>query len=53
MALYFCGQSLIVSILDTAAVVGLAGDTAVPLAAYAAVTASGVLASLRLRRARR
>ena len=52
VALYFCGQSLIVSILGTAAVVCLDGDTALPLAVYAAATASCVLAALRPRRGR-
>lgn len=48
VAVYFCVQSLIVGLVGTAAVVLLAGDTAWPLAAYAAVTALATLLALRL-----
>lgn len=43
VAIYFCGQSVIVSILGTAAVVGLGGDTAWPLVTFPAVMAVLVL----------
>jgi DHA1 family florfenicol/chloramphenicol resistance protein-like MFS transporter len=51
VALYFCIQSVIVSVFGTMMVVMLKGDTAWPLVAYAASMATLVLlALLRLRR---
>ncbi|MBK1870256.1 CmlA/FloR family chloramphenicol efflux MFS transporter [Taklimakanibacter albus] len=49
VALYFCIQSLIVGLVGTAAVVLLKGDTAWPLAVYAAGMALATLAALRRR----
>lgn len=49
VALYFCVQSLIVGLVGTAAVVLLKGDTAWPLAVYAAGMAVATLAALRRR----
>ncbi|AWM86226.1 CmlA/FloR family chloramphenicol efflux MFS transporter [Microvirga sp. 17 mud 1-3] len=46
VALHFCVQSLIVSIVGTLAVIRLHGDTAWPLAAFAAAMAVIVLISL-------
>lgn len=47
VALYFCIQSLIVSLAGTLAVVLLRGDTAWPLIAYASIMACVVLVALR------
>ncbi|NYJ09978.1 DHA1 family florfenicol/chloramphenicol resistance protein-like MFS transporter [Rhizobium leguminosarum] len=47
VALYFCIESLLVGVAGTLFVVLLDGDTAWPLAAYAAVTALITLAGLR------
>jgi DHA1 family florfenicol/chloramphenicol resistance protein-like MFS transporter len=47
VALYFCVQSLIVSIGGTLAVVHLQGDTAWPLATFSSIMAIIVLISLR------
>ncbi len=49
VALYFCIQSLIVGLVGTAAVVLLKGDTAWPLAVYAAGMALATLTALRRR----
>lgn len=49
VALYFCIQSLIVGLVGTAAVVLLKGNTAWPLAVYAAGMAVAALAALRRR----
>lgn len=49
VALYFCIQSLIVGLVGTAAVVVLKGDTAWPLAVYAAGMALVTLTVLRRR----
>lgn len=46
VALYFCVESLIVGVAGTAAVVWLGGETAWPLAAYAAVMGAAALAML-------
>lgn len=48
VALYFAGQSVIVSVLGTAAVVLLEGDTAWPLVAYPAVMGMAVLGAMKL-----
>lgn len=50
VALYFCVQSLIVGLLGTAAVVFLNGDTAWPLAGYAAIMALATLLALAFSR---
>lgn len=46
VAVYFCAQSLIVGLLGTGAMILLGGDTAWPLAAYAALTALATLLAL-------
>lgn len=48
VAIYFAGQSVIVSVLGTAAVVLLDGDTAWPLIAYPAVMGVAVLGVMKL-----
>lgn len=48
VAIYFCGQSVIVSVLGTAAVVILGTDTSLPLVVFPAVLATTVLIALRL-----
>jgi DHA1 family florfenicol/chloramphenicol resistance protein-like MFS transporter len=53
VALYFCVQSLIVSIGGTLAAVHLQGDTAWPLATFSSIMAIIVLISLRLLQHRR
>ena len=47
VALYFCIQSLLVSVVGTLAIVSLPGDTAWPLVTYPAIMASLVMAALR------
>lgn len=53
VAIYFCGQSVIVSVLGTAAVLTLGGDTTLPLVVFPAVLATAVLIAMRPRPADR
>ncbi|ETS31187.1 drug resistance transporter, Bcr/CflA subfamily [Photorhabdus khanii NC19] len=48
VAIYFCGQSLIVSLFGTAAVVGMGGDTAWPLVTFPFIFAGTVLIAMRV-----